>query len=446
MISRKVKRKTKKTLRKRCCKLHGAGSPTGSKSNKSKSPTTTSSPEKYDDAELFLPETNTDMVRQSQAPRKLQYHNPLNSLGPFERNVARRLGRSRIPGMSEMTAQQRRFLRKIATRKSFGDEIMKRLVNNNNTSPYYHARALAHLKKMATNRIASSLIGDPTAPYGLERVINVSGNPRSAILDSDGNIVVSANKHGVSADHIHVFRYSDGEHLKSMHATSNSIGELVFRKGKGQLVFSEDRHINFLNYSNGRIIKQFFKPNVNHHAITIDGPDENIIMGIIRADHQYGRTFHGFVMIDANGREIGSVMDDKFSDIGGLAFDPQGRLVVILNSTVEVYDYKPYNQSSRFERPFISSRNPWKTIHFHTDNSKPQSVTFDENGNMLIVDANCVVGVFKYPEMKLLHSIDCRAVSDTRSCKSYCVSAGPNGDVLVCDYNNMCIKIFTQRL
>ena len=437
-----IKRKIKKTLRNHCCKLHGAGS-TSSKSNKSKSPTT-SSPETYDDAELFLPETNTDIVRHSQSQRTLQYHNPLNSLGPFKHNVARRLGRSRIPGMSEMTPQQRRFLRKIATRKSFGDEIMKRLVNNNNTSPYYHARALAHLKKMATNRIASSLIGDPTAPYGLDRVINVGGNPRSVILDSDGNIVVSSNKQGVSAERIHVFRYNDGEHLKSMHSTSNSIGELVFRKG--QLVFSEDRHINFLNYSNGKMIRQFFKPSVNHNAITIDDPDENIIMGIIRAGHQYGRTFHGFVMIDANGREIGSVLDDKFSDIGGLAFDPQGRLVVILNSTVEVYDYKPYNQSSRFERPFISSRNPWKTIHFHTD-SKPQSVAFDENGNMLVVDANCVVGVFKYPEMKLLHSIDCRAVSsDTQKCKSYCVTAGPNGDVLVCDYNNMCIKIFTQRL
>jgi hypothetical protein len=339
--------------------------------------------------------------------------------------------------MSEMTPQQRRFLRKIATRKSFGDEIMKRLLNNNNTSPYYHARALAHLKKMATNRIASSLISDPTAPYGLDRVINVSGNPRSAILDSDGNIVVSTNKQGVSAERIHVFRYNDGVHLRSMRATSNPIGEIVFRKG--QLVFSEDRDITFLNYSNGRMIKQIFKPNVNHDAITIDKAEKNIIMGFNRMDHQFSSslTFHGIIMFDAdNGREIGSALDDKFRDIYGLTFDPQGRLVVILKSTVEIYDYMPSKQ------PFIKH---WKTINFHSD-SKPHSVAFDENGNMLVLDANCVVGVFKYPEMKLIHSIDCRVESDTRKCKSYCVTAGQNGDVLVCDLNNLCIKIFTQRL
>jgi hypothetical protein len=417
----------------------GAGSPTASSKSKSSPTSPGSSPEKYDDAELLLPVTDIATQARSQSPRKLHYHNPLNSLGPFKHNIARRLGRSRIPGMSEMTAQQRRFLRKIATRKSFGDEIMKRLINNNNTSPYYRASTLAHFKKMATNRIARSIIADPTTPYGLDRVINVSGNPRCAILDSDGNIVVSSNKQGVSAERIHVFRYNDGEHLRSMRATSNSIGEIVFRKG--QLVFSEDRDITFLNYSSGRINKQFFKPNINHAAITIDKAEKNIIMGFNRMDHQFSSTltFHGIIMFDAdNGREIGSALDDKFRDIYGLTFDPQGRLVVILNSTVEIYDYMPSKQ------PFIKH---WKTINFHS-NSKPHSVAFDENGNMLVIDANCVVGVFKYPEMKLLHSIDCRGESDTRTrpCKSYCVTAGQNGDVLVCDLNNLCIKIFTQRL
>jgi hypothetical protein len=431
----KSKKRTIIPSRRRYTLRGGVGSHSSSSSSSSSSPK--SSPhETYDDAELLLPVT--DIATQAPRTRKLQYHNPLNSLGPFKHNIARRLGSSGIPGMmSEMTAQQRRFLRKIATRKSFGDKIMKRLIHNNNTSPYYHARALAHLKKMTTNRIASSLISDTTAPYGLDRVINVSGNPRCVILDSDGNIVVSINKQGVSAERIHVFRYNDGEHLRTMHATSNPVGEIVFRNDKN-LVFLEDRDITFLNYSNGRMNKQIFKPHLSHHTITFDKDKKNIIMGFNRIDHEYRMaTFHGLVMIDAdNGREISTAFDDKFRDIGGLTFDPQGRLVVILNSTVEIYDYMPS------KRPFIKN---WRTINFHSD-SKPHSVAFDENGNMLVVDANCVVGVFKYPEMKLLHSIDCRAKSDKRNCKSYSVTAGPNGDILVCDYINMCIKIFTQRL
>jgi len=180
---------------------------------------------------------------------------------------------------------------------------MEQLINSSNNPSYYYAPALARLKKMATNRIASSLISDPTTPYGLDRVINVSGNPRCVILDSDGNIVVSSNKNaGVSAQRIHVFRYNDGEHLKSMHATSNSIGEIVFRNDK-TLVFLEDRDITFLNYSNGKMNKQIFKPNLSYHTITFDKNKKNIIMGLNRFDNYAMRTFHGLVMIDAdNGR------------------------------------------------------------------------------------------------------------------------------------------------
>jgi hypothetical protein len=426
----RLKRRNKHDKTKKKRMLRGGGS-VGSPS---------SSPEVYDDAELDLPVTSTGIIRQPQ--------NSMNWLGPFKHNIVQRLGQSRMPvGMNKMTKAQRKFLVKLATRKRFGDKIIQRLVG---VMPGYDSRIRNKLTTIANKRITNSIIADSTAPYGLERIIHVDGNPGSAILDSDGNIVVSSNKQSaMPVQRIHVFRYNDGAHLKSMHATSNSIGGLVFysHNHNDELIFSEDRHITFLNYHNEKRIRPYFKPSFNHNSIAVDA-NGNIIIGIARRDrsHQFDITYYGLVMIDNRGREIDNVFDDKFRYITYITFDPQGRLVVILNSNeyneIQIYNYTP----RQINRPFILNRPPWKVLRYNKDVNL-KSVAFDTNGNMLVaVKCNIIVIKYNNLEPETIGYIDCSAESDTRQCSISCVTVAPNGDILVCDINNMCIKIFTNRL
>ena len=143
---------------------------------------------------------------------------------------------------------------------------------------------------------------------------------------------------------------------------------------------------------------------------------------------------------------------DKAFDLCGLTFDQQGKLVVTLCSDekidIRIYDYTPYtpfNSKKPSSAPFISTRAPWKTIIFHSVN-RPGMVSFDRNGNLLVTDTTGLVNIMKYPEGSLVQSIDCRAQSDTQPCTPIYVTAGHNGDILVCDKKNMCIKIFTPRV
>jgi hypothetical protein len=73
-------------------------------------------------------------------------------------------------------------------------------------------------------------------------------------------------------------------------------------------------------------------------------------------------------------------------------------------------------------------------------------VAFDRNGNLLVAETSGLLKIVKYPEGSLIQSIDCRAQSDTRPCTPIYVTTGQDGDILVCDKMNMCIKIFAQRL
>lgn len=454
--SRRAKRKTQKTLRRRY-KLHrGAGSPRGSESIK------TPEEELYDDAELLTTSPENPITSSSsltvRGSRTRQ--NPMKWLGPFQKPFVGRIASAGISEMRGMTPRQREFIQNIATRKSFTVEMMKRLIENK--LPRHSNKVAKYLAEVARKRVVSSLLRDSDS-YVLDRVIMIGGPttstpyrwPHCMFLDPDGNIVVGSNTpyrfQDEPADRVQVFRYNDGKLLKSMCASTSEIGNIVFRDGF--IIFPEGKKISFYNYSNGKMIQQLFKPEIEiYKGITV-APEGAMIMGFNQSS--YSGTTVRIVRTDLKGVEIDSVYIadiDKAFDLCGLTFDQQGKLVVTLCSDekidIRIYDYTPYtpfNSKKPSSAPFISTRAPWKTIIFHSVN-RPGMVSFDRNGNLLVTDTTGLVNIMKYPEGSLVQSIDCRAQSDTQPCTPIYVTAGHNGDILVCDKKNMCIKIFTPRV
>ena len=385
--------------------------------------------------------------------------NSMNWLGPFKMPVARHLSANasasaaEISGRPKMTHRQRKFLQNLATRKSFSDALIRNLIGRNRK-----------FMNLAKKRVVSSLLLDTSVPYALDRVIMIGGHkstpyrwPNSMFLDPDGNIVVGSNTpHSfqyVPADRIQVFRYSDGELLKSMCASTSEIGNMLFHDGF--IIFPEGEKISFLNYSNGKKIQQQQpRPDIEiYNGITV-APDGCMLMGFNKPilggrggrDHIYYR----IVRTDLkSGQEIDSVgVDDTDNDLNlcGLTFDPQGRLVATLCShekiEIRVYDYTP------FKKPSTNFIKLWKTIIFHRVN-RAGMAAFDRNGNLLVTDTTGLVNIMKYPEGSLIQSFECQQAKTKgvmSQCIPYCIIAGHNGDILVCDKKNMCIKIFTQRL
>ena len=461
MVSRKVKRKNKKTLRRRykLHKLHrGAGSPMGSKSSN-----TPPEEESYDDAELLT--TSPEHPKSSPSASSLTVRgirrsteNPMKWLGPLQKPIVGRIASAGISEMRGMTPRQRKLIQNIATRKSFTDEILKQLIVNK--LPYHSNKVAKYLSEVGRKRVVKSLLLDPNA-YVLDRVIMIGGHktgtsffyrwPHCMFLDPDGNIVVGSNTpysfQDEPADRVQVFRYNDGELLKSMCASTVEIGNIVFRDGF--IIFPEGKMISFYNYSNGKMIQQLFKPEIEiYKGITV-APEGAMIMGFT-SYYQHNLTAVQIVRTDWKGGEIDSVyIDDidKAFNLYGLTFDQQGKLVVTLRSDdkfdIRIYDYTPFNPKKPSRAPFISNRAPWKTMIFH---SVSGMVAFDRNGNLLVAETSGLLKIVKYPEGSLIQSIDCRAQSDTQPCTPSYVTAGHNGDILVCDKNNMCIKIFTQRI
>ena len=452
-FSRKVKRKNKKTLRRRY-KLHGgAGSPKSSKT-----------PEEYNDADLLTPpekppSSSSSMVRGRRGIRENPM-NPMKWLGHFQGRVARRLSANAsaaepfvpvfvnywdkkitpVYHTNGMTPRQRRFIQNIATRKSFTNEMMKRIIQNKLP---YDAKVAEYLKEVGMKRVVKALLLDTTAPYALERVIVVGDArryPRCAILDPDGNIVVTSNpptsSKPITTDHIQVFRYSDGAYLKAKYSSLSRnrkmIGDIAFREGD-LISPDEDDNVEFLNYSNNKDKGSFHHRHMSNHGITV-APDGGIIMCF----NDIGLPI--IVRFDDKGNEIGSLNGSAFYGIGGLAFDPQGRLVVASSkdNSVNVYDYKPYDPENI--DTVVNFITHWNTFTFN----EPRSVAFNRNGNLLVLERSGLLKILKYPEGSLIQSIDCKATSDTSQCAPTCVSAGHNGDIMVCDRSNMCIKIFTQ--
>ena len=175
-----------------------------------------------------------------------------------------------------------------------------------------------------------------------------------------------------------------------------------------------------------------------------------MIMGFT-SYYDYNPTAVRIVRTDWKGGEIDSVYINNIDKaiLCGLTFDQQGKLVVTLCSDekidIRIYDYTPFNPKKPSRAPFISTRAPWKTIIFHSVN-RPGMVSFDINGNLLVTDTTGLVNIMKYPEGSLIQSFSCRTKDDTVTCTPNYVAAGHNGDIMVCDKKNMCIKIFTQRL
>jgi hypothetical protein len=271
-------------------------------------------------------------------------------------------------------------------------------------------------------------------------------------LDPDGNIVVGSNTpyrfQDEPADRVQVFRYNDGELLKSMCASTAEIGNIVFRDGF--IIFPEGKMISFYNYSNGKMRQQLFKPEIEiYKGITV-APEGAMIMGFT-SYYDYNPTAVRIVRTDWKGGEIDSVYINNIDKaiLCGLTFDQQGKLVVTLCSDekieIRVYDYTPFNLKKPSRAPFISTCAPCKRMIFHNVN-RSEMVAFDRNGNLLVTETSGLLKNVKYPEGSLIQSIDCRAQSDTQPCTPIYVTAGHNGDIMVCDKKNMCIKIFTQRL
>lgn len=442
--------KPKKTLRRRYKLYRGAGSPSN----------TTPEEESYDDAELLTtspehPKSSPLTVRGIRRSTE----NPMKWLGPLQKPIVGRIASAGISEMRGMTPRQRKLIQNIATRKSFTDEILKRLIVNK--LPYHSNKVAKYLSEVGRKRVVKSLLLDPNA-YVLDRVIMIGGHktgtsfyrwPHCMFLDPDGNIVVGSNTpysfKDEPADRVQVFRYNDGELLKSMCASTVEIGNIVFRDGF--IIFPEGKMISFYNYSNGKMIQQLFKPEIEiYKGITV-APEGAMIMGFT-SYYDYNPTAVRIVRTDWKGGEIDSVYicdtesgTDVTPRLCGLTFDQQGKLVVTLCSDekidIRIYDYTPFNPKKPSRAPFISTRAPWKRSV-----NRSGMVAFDRTGNLLVAETSGLLKIVKYPEGSLIQSIDCRAQSDTQPCTPIYVTAGHNGDILVCDKNNMCIKIFTQRL
>jgi hypothetical protein len=454
--SRRAKRKNQKTLRQRYKLYRGAGSPRNSESSK------TPEEEIYDDAELLTTSPENPITSASsllvKGSRRRSIQNPMKWLGPLQKPIVGRIASAGISEMRGMTPRQRQFIQNIATRKSFTDEMMKRLIENK--LPYHSNKVAKYLAEVARKRVVRSLLLDTSAPYVLDRVIMIGGPttgtpyrwPHCMFLDPDGNIVVGSNTpyrfQDEPADRVQVFRYNDGELLKSMCASTAEIGNIVFRDGF--IIFPEGKMISFYNYSNGKMRQQLFKPAIEiYKGITV-APEGAMIMGFT-SYYDYNPTAVRIVRTDWKGGEIDSVYINNIDKaiLCGLTFDQRGKLVVTLCSDekieIRVYDYTPFNPKKPSRAPFISSHTPWKTMIFHNVN-RSGMVAFDRNGNLLVTETSGLLKIVKYPEGSLVQSIDCRAQSDTQPCTPNYVTAGHNGDIMVCDKKNMCIKIFTQKL
>ena len=414
--------------------------------------------ETYDDAELLTtsPEDPKSLMVRVRGRGIRSIQNPMKWLGPFQKPVVERIASAGISKMPGMTHRQRKFIQNIANRKSLTDEMLNRLIENK--LPHHDNKMAKYLVETARKRVVRSLLLDANV-YGLDRVIMIGSHktgtlyrwPHCMFLDPDGNIVVGSNTpHSFQdepADRVQVFRYNDGGLLKSMCASTVEIGNIVFRDGF--IIFPEGKKISFYNYSNGKMTQQLFKPEIEiYKGITV-APEGAMIMGFT-SYYNDNPTYVRIVRTDWKGVEIDSVyIDDidKAFNLYGLTFDQQGKLVVTLRSDekfdIRIYDYTPFNPKKPSRSPFISNRAQWKTMIFH---SVSGMVAFDRNGNLLVAETSGLLKIVKYPEGSLIQSIDCRAQSDTQPCTPSYVTAGHNGDILVCDKNNMCIKIFTQRI
>jgi len=447
----------KRTLRRRY-KLHrGAGSPRGSRSSN-----TPPEEETYDDAELLTtsPEDPKSLMVRARGRGIRSIQNPMKWLGPWQKPVVGRIASAGITEMRGMAPRQRKLIQTIAIRKSFTNEIMKRLIENK--LPHHSNKVAKYLSEVGRKRVVRALLRDDPNAYALDRVIMIGGGhktgtrwPHCMFLDPDGNIVVGSNTpHSFQdepADRVQVFRYNDGKLLKSMCASTSEIGHIVFRDGF--IIFPEGKKISFYNYSNGKMIQQLFKPEIEiYNGITV-APEGAMIMGFT-SYYDHNPTAVRIVRTDWKGGEIDSVyienIDKAFAfNLCGLTFDQQGKLVVTLCSDekidIRIYDYTPVNPKKPSRAPFISTRAPWKTMIFHNV-KRSGMVAFDRNGNLLVAETSGLLKIVKYPEGSIVQSIDCRAQSDTKPCTPIYVTAGQDGDILICDKMNMCIKIFAQRL
>jgi hypothetical protein len=386
----------------------------------------------------------------------------MNWLGPFQKPVNRRIATAGISELPGMTHRQRKFIQNIATRKTFTDELMKRLIENK--LPYHESKVAKRLAELTKKRVVRSLLLDTNVPYSLDRVIMIGGRttstpyrrPHCIFLDPDGNIVVGSNtpytyKHEPdSVDRIQVFRYNDGVLLKSMCPSTNEIGNIKFRDGR--VIFPQGKSIKFYEYSTGKMVRDNYLSPPPYISDFTDAPEGGIIMSFIESSITRGANTNTVTLVHThwNGDEIRTVNIydvDKSFNVCGLTFDKQGKLVVTLCSNnhaeVRIYDYKPFNSKEPYykTRYFISS--PWKTIILRNVNH-PGMIAFNGSGNLLVTDKTGLVSIMTYPEGSLIHSFSCRTKDDTTPCTPIFITAGHNGDILVCDWENMCIKIFTQ--
>lgn len=134
-------KKTKKTYKR---KNGGIGSP------RSNPPEPELEEDSYDDAELLSemrPETASSLV----VKRRRTIQSPMQWLGPFQNQVLAPPG-----SRHSMTPRVRKILKSIASRKSFSDEIMKRLIGNQ--LPYHQSRAAKYLTEMTRRRVDRGLL------------------------------------------------------------------------------------------------------------------------------------------------------------------------------------------------------------------------------------------------------------------------------------------------
>lgn len=104
----------------------------------------------YDDAELLSemrPETASSLV----VKRRRTIQSPMQWLGPFQNQ-----GLAPPGSRNSMPPRVRKILKSIASRKSFSDEVMKRLIGNQ--LPYHQSRAAKYLTEMTRRRVDRGLL------------------------------------------------------------------------------------------------------------------------------------------------------------------------------------------------------------------------------------------------------------------------------------------------
>lgn len=369
-----------------------------------------------------------------------------------------------------MTPRQRMFIRKNLIQSALGRTLVRKFLLNMTRNAKQSSELIR--KKIKRRKLCMSMA---CAPYAFHRSVGSKQLllPECVVIGPDGNIVVSDTGNG----RIQVFRYTDGVHLRTIRIRDiYSPGDITFdREGNLLVVDRYNNCFHVVNYADGTLTRTVRVIQQNPCAIAV-APDGDILVHCTEVLPPRGRPA-SINRYSPAGNPTDSIGGWSYAGVGawlrgngGIAFDPNGSLVLACTDAnlVQVFDYTPRAVSGedgdaewarltkqRMAGNYFASVS--RNLGIRNGNpgddpgkfSYPRSVAFDAEGRLVVADlGNKRVQVMKYPEGTDVNIIDCCVEGDktdasgAKMCTPYCVAIAPNGDIVVCDRTNGCIKIF----